>query len=59
MLLRATEFDVARRLIGSSNSSCPVAKSASVRLGGATEPVMDLGPHFQPYSNAEAERAGF
>lgn len=28
-------------------------------LGGTTEPGMDLGPHFQPYSDTEAERAGF
>lgn len=59
VLLRPTGFDVARRLIGSSTSSCPVAKSTSVRLGGATEPVVDLGPQFQPHSNAEAEQAGF
>lgn len=58
MLLRA-RFDVARRFIGSSTSSCPVAKSTNVGLGSATEPVMDLSPHFQPYSNAEAEQAGF
>lgn len=58
MLLKAG-FDVARRFIGSSTSSCPVAKSTSVGLGRATEPVMDLGPHLQPYSSAKAEQAGF
>jgi len=35
-----------------------VAKTTSVTLGSAAEPAMDLGPHFQPDSNAEAEQAG-
>lgn len=59
VVLFKTGFDVARRFIGSSTSTCPVAKSTSVGLGSATEPVMDLSPHFQPSSNAEAEQAGF
>lgn len=59
VLLWATGFGVARRLIGSSISSCPMAQSASVRLGSATETVTDRGPPLEPHSNTEAEQAGF
>lgn len=57
LVLLKAGLDVARRFIGSSTSSCPVAKSC-VGLGSATEPVMDCSPHFQPYSSAEAKQAG-
>lgn len=58
-VLSKAGFDVAIRFIGSSTSSFPVAKSTGVGLGSATAPVMDLSPHFQPYSSAKAEQAGF